>query len=236
LQKNDFRNIDLNTLTRLQSLKWLSRSELGKMVDALAITEVEKSKVLFGEGTFVGEAQILLKGVARFTCKTPKGEKVTVALLGPGPLPGLPSLSHFELACEAFRDCRVGRLSWTRFAQCLGRQSKSAFESFHQSDSRQCYLLLMRGSQVLDLGLRDRIAVTMLELASNFGVDDSSGRFLQENFTHRELADLVGASRPRVTEGLAELEREGLVARRGRRFVVNVDKIEKAILLKDDRS
>jgi CRP/FNR family cyclic AMP-dependent transcriptional regulator len=233
LQKNDFRNIDLNTLTHLQSLEWLSRSEVERLVDALITTEFEKYEIIFRERTFAHEAQILLKGVARLTCKTPRGEKVTLALLGPGPLPGLPSLVHFEFACEAYRYCRVGSLSWREFAEIIGPRSKSAFESLHESDSRQCNELLMRGSQVLNLPLHDRVALTMLELASSFGMDDSGGRLLHEQFSHQELAELVGASRPRITESLAKLEREGLIARRERRFVVNVNKIEKMILSKD---
>jgi DNA-binding GntR family transcriptional regulator len=66
-------------------------------------------------------------------------------------------------------------------------------------------------------------------------MEDSGGRLLRYQLSHQEIAELVGATRPRITEHLARLEREGLIARRGRRFVVNVDTIEKAILPKEAR-
>ncbi len=49
---------------------------------------------------------------------------------------------------------------------------------------------------------------------------------LRASFSHRDIADLVGASRPRVTEHLAQFERENLVIRQGRQLIVRVDEIE----------
>ncbi len=48
---------------------------------------------------------------------------------------------------------------------------------------------------------------------------------LRVSFSHQDIADLVGASRPRVTEHLAQLERENLVIRQGRQLIVRVDMI-----------
>ena len=52
----------------------------------------------------------------------------------------------------------------------------------------------------------------------------SRGALLKASFSHQDIADLVGA-RPRVTEHLAQLEREHLIIRQGRQFIVRVDKI-----------
>ena len=77
----------------------------------------------------------------------------------------------------------------------------------------------------LNLDLHERIAITLLELASDFGIKESRGALLKASFSHQDIADLVGASRPRVTEHLAQLEREHLIIRQGRQFIVRVDKI-----------
>jgi DNA-binding GntR family transcriptional regulator len=45
------------------------------------------------------------------------------------------------------------------------------------------------------------------------------------SFSHQDIANLVGASRPRVSEHLARLEREHLVIRQGRQLIVRADKI-----------
>jgi CRP-like cAMP-binding protein len=89
--------------------------------------------------------------------------------------------------------------------------------------------LLRRSSGLLNLDLHDRLAFTMLDLCEDFGIEDSRGTLLTVSFSHRDIADLVGASRPRITEHLAQLESEHLVIRQGRRFIVCADKIGDAI-------
>src|SRR5208337_2160509 len=107
--------------------------------------------------------------------------------------------------------------------------SESAFKKFHQNDLLQWYRLLLRSTSFLNLGLHERIAITLLELASDFGIKESRGTLLRASFSHQDIADLVGASRPRVTEHLAQLEREHLVIRQGRQLIVRVDKIVNAM-------
>ena len=68
--------------------------------------------------------------------------------------------------------------------------------------------------------------LALLQLCSSFGVIESRGTLLRVPLSHQDLADLVGGSRPRVTEHLAELEREHLLIRQGRQLIVRLDKIE----------
>jgi hypothetical protein len=103
---------------------------------------------------------------------------------------------------------------------------ESAFRQFHQNDLQQWYRLLLRSSSFLNLDLHERIAITLLELASDFGIKESRGALLRASFSHQDIADLVGGSRPRVTEHLAQLEREHLVIRQGRQLIVRVDEIK----------
>jgi hypothetical protein len=49
---------------------------------------------------------------------------------------------------------------------------------------------------------------------------------LRVSISQKDLAGLVGASRPRVTEHLAEFVREHLLIRQGRQLIVRLDKIE----------
>ena len=150
---------------------------------------------------------------------------MTIALLPPGPIPEFPLLpfGRFGFRCEAYNDCRVGSLSWSNFEGISADRSESAFKTFHQNDLQQCYRLLLRSSSYLDL--HERIAITLLELASDFGIKESRGTLLKASFSHQDIADLVGASRPRVTEHLAQLEREHPIIRQGGQFIVRVDKI-----------
>lgn len=216
---------DLDKLSRLKAFSWLSPPELRLLAEALAPTNFERPQVILRDDTRTAGAHILLKGIARFTCQNARGERVTVALLAPGPIPEFPllPLGRFDFRCEAFNACRVGSLSWNDFNRITTGNSDSVVRKFYENDLRQCYRLLLRSSSVLNLGLHERIAIALLELSSDFGITESRGALLPGSFSHQDIADLVGASRPRVTEHLAQLERDHMVIRQGRQLIVCED-------------
>jgi CRP-like cAMP-binding protein len=224
---------DFDNLNRLQALSWLSASELGLLAAALAPRNFKKSQIIFREAALSSEAHILLKGIARITCQNARSERITIALLAPGPIPEFPSLplSQFSFQCEAYNDCRVGSLSWNDFNAITVHGPDSAFKKFHENDLRQWYRLLRRTSGFRNRDLRERVGLTLLELGSDFGIEDSRGTLLQTAFSHQDIADLVCASRPRVTEHLAQFEREHLVTRQGRQLIVCMDALRDAIAL-----
>lgn len=222
---------DLDRLSRLQAFSWLSPSELRLLAGALATANFRRPQVILREAALASKAHILLKGIARITCQNARSERVTIALLAPGPIPEFPSLplSRFDFRCEAYNDCRVGSLSWNDFNRITVHSSDLAFKKFHENDLQQWYRLLLRSSGFLNLGLHERIAITLLELSSDFGIKESRGTLLRASFSHKDIADLVGASRPRVTEHLAQLEHDRFVLRQGRQLIVRVGKLLESI-------
>jgi len=228
------RDTDLNKLSRLKSLSWLSAAELALLVGALASVNFSRHEVILGEAALAGDAHILLTGVARITCINAHMDRVTVAMIAPGPIPEFPlwesSRLHFQ--CEAYKDCRVGSLNRSTFDRITANASEPASRKMHENDLKQWYRLMLRGSSYLIPGLRDRVALALLELCSDFGVVESRGTLLRESFSHQDIAELVGASRPRVTEHLARLEQESLVRRQGRQFIVRVGELAHAVSLR----
>jgi CRP-like cAMP-binding protein len=221
------RDTDLERLGRINALSWLSLAELTRLVEVLTLANFKRHELIVSENALASEAHILLTGAANITCLNARSERVTVALVAPGPIPEFPVLpiSRWSFQCEAYTDCRVGSVGWERFGVMSFDSAQLAFRKFHQTNLRQWYRLLLRGSSFLNLDLHERIALTLLELCSDFGVEESRGTLLKIVLSHKQLANLVGASRPRVTEHLARLEVEGLVARQGRQLVVRADRL-----------
>jgi CRP-like cAMP-binding protein len=221
------RDTDLERLGRIDALSWLSLAELTRLIELLALANFKRHEVIVGQDALASEAHILLAGVANITCLNARSERVTVALVAPGPIPEFPILpvSRWSFQCEAYTDCRVGSLGWERFGVISFDSAQLAFRKFHQTNLRQWYRLLLRGSSFLSLDLHERIALTLLELCSDVGVEESRGTLLKIVLSHRQLANLVGASRPRVTEHLARMETDGLVVRQGRQLVVRADRL-----------
>lgn len=223
---------DLDRLSRFEAFAWLPPSELRILAGALALSEFRRYEVILNEAGLASNANILLRGVARITCLGAHGARMTVALLAPGPIPEFPSplISRSNFQCEAYNDCRLGSLNWKDFNRILLQTSETALKNFHQNDLKQWYRMLLRSSGYLNLGLHERIGVTLLELCSEFGIEDARGTLLRVTFSHKDIANLVGASRPRVTEHLAQFEREHLLIRQGRQIVVCVDKLGESLL------
>jgi CRP-like cAMP-binding protein len=229
----DTRNIpsraDLNLLNRMKSLSFLSSSALHELARGLDSVDFKRREVVLPGEAHAAGVHILLRGVAKITSLNRCGERVVVALLAPGPLPEFSSLpvSRWHFRCEAHSDCRVGSIGWDQFDAITKTAPRPALEKFHENDLMQWYRFLEGGlGLLLGLDLRARLLSTLLQLCSNFGIVDSRGTLLPVSLSHKNLADLVGASRPRITEHLAELEREHLLIRQGRQLIVRVDRIE----------
>ena len=218
---------DVDRLSRFEAFSKLPTPELRTLASALALSDFRRYEIILNDAGLASGANILLRGIARITCLGAHGARMTVALLAPGPIPEFPSplVSRSGFQCEAYNNCRVGSVSWNDFNRILANSSDAARKTFHDNDMKQWYRMLMRSASFLHLELHERIGLTLLELCSEFGIEDVRGTLLRVSFSHKDIASLVGASRPRVTEHLARLEREQLLIRQGRQIVVCVDKL-----------
>ena len=83
---------DLERLGCVDTLSWLSLPELARLVELLTLANFKRHEVIFGEEALASDAHILLAGVANITCLNARSERVTVALVAPGPIPEFPVL------------------------------------------------------------------------------------------------------------------------------------------------
>ena len=78
----------------------------------------------------------------------------------------------------------------------------------------------------LGLGLQGRVAVALLELSVEFGVQETRGILIRVALTERQLADLVGASRAKVGQVLRDFQRKKVVIREGHLLAVVTRRLE----------
>ncbi len=216
---------DLDLLNRLAPLSFLSADELRELARAIHSRNFSKGEVIFPEEALTEGVHFLLTGVAKITCLNRSNSRVTVALLAPGPIPGFLSspVSPWHFRCEAHSDCRVGHLGWNQFDVVTRAASQSALRTFHENNLMQWYRWSLT---FLGFDLHERLAFVLRQLCSIFGVEESRGTLLRIPISQKDLADLVRATRPRVTEHLGKLERERVVIRQGRQLIVRLDRIE----------
>ncbi len=76
---------------------------------------------------------------------------------------------------------------------------------------------------------RRRLVHLLLKLAENLGEPDAEGTLIRVPITHETLANMIGASRVRVTSMLSQFQREGLLTRQGRFMVVRTGPLRAAL-------
>lgn len=131
-----------------------------------------------------------------------------------------------DFRCEAVTPCRIGTIELESLIEISLGIASADFKRMAASYLGRWDLVQLRCANFMSCTLEERLALILLELSENFGVPDGKEIRLTIPARHRDLADLIGASRPRVTGQLALLEQKHLISRNGRQLVLNRDRLE----------
>jgi CRP-like cAMP-binding protein len=225
-------------LEALANISWLKVDQLAKVAGAMTVTRHEKRSTIFSDKSSSESAYILLSGVARVTCDNRKGRRTMAILLSPGLIPEFPAalaLVTFNFRCEAVTSCQVGAIGLNTFIKiCLGIGS-AEYKQMAASFLGRWDRVHVRCSNLVGCKLDERLMLTLLDLCENFGVPDKRGGMqLSVRLFRGDLADLVGASRARVTEHLLEFARKQLISWRGGHLTVDCKRLH-ALLMETHR-
>jgi CRP-like cAMP-binding protein len=216
-------------LRGLKNISWLTKRQLDKLSNALTVSAVERRAIIFDEKHSHDTAFILLAGVARITCRNRKGARTLVIMVAPGMIPGfpppVPGISY-NFRCEAVTVCRVGTIELEALVEISLGIASADFKRMAESYLGRWDLVQLRCANFMSCTLEERLALILLELGENFGIPDPKGIRLTLPARHRDIAELVGASRPRITEHLIMFERKHLISRNSRQLVINRDRLE----------
>src|SRR5208283_2376668 len=219
----------IRRLRELKNISWLTSRQLNRLADALTMSRVEKRGIIFEEKHCAESAYLLLSGVARITCSNRNSDRTLVIMVAPGMIPGVPppvTGIRYDFRCEAVTDCQIGTITLATFIEIALRIACADFKRMAVNYSGRWDLVQLRCANFMGCSLEERVALILLELSANFGVRDRQGVRLTVRASHKDLAELVGATRPRVTEYLASFERKHLMVRDGRQLIVRRDRLE----------
>jgi CRP-like cAMP-binding protein len=216
-------------LRGLKNISWLSGRQLDRLSNGLTVSIAEKRAIIFDEKHSPDSAYILLAGVARITCRNRKGQRTLVIMVAPGMIPGfpppVPGISY-NFRCEAVTLCRIGTIELEALVEISLGIASVDFKRMAESYLGRWDLVQLRCANFMSCSLEERLALILLELSENFGIPDAKGIRLTLPTRHRDIAELVGASRPRITEQLISFEKKHLISRNSRTLVVNRDRLE----------
>jgi CRP-like cAMP-binding protein len=209
----------IRRLRGLKNISWLTTRQLNRLADAIELSRTEKRGIIFDEKSSSESAYVLLSGVAR----------TLVIMVAPGMIPGVPPAFagiKYSFRCEAVTECQIGTVSLATFIEIALGIASADFKRMAASYSGRWDLVQLRCSNFMGCSLEERVALILLELSEHFGIRDRQGMRLTVPTRHQDLAELVGASRPRVTEYLTNFERLHLIIRDGRQLIVKRDRLE----------
>lgn len=78
-------------------------------------------------------------------------------------------------------------------------------------------------SQLVTAGSEHRLGTTLLELARKLGKKDKQGLILEQKLSHEELSEIVGTTRPRISEFMQRFRHLGLIETRAPHCLVVKD-------------
>jgi CRP-like cAMP-binding protein len=224
---------DLQLLGHLKGLAWLSPAQLKNLDDSMTSRNVKHKGLIFEERSVVNlDTHILLTGTAELSHMNGSRPRV-VAILSPGVLFRMPLMARgidHNFQWTALNDCRVSELLTDTFIRIgldvLPANLPDNFRRLADMENPRRGYLMGRYPGFLGLDLAGRVAVALLELSLEFGVQNTRGILIRITLTQRQLADLVGASRAKVGLVLLDLERQKIVVREGHQLAVVAKRLE----------
>jgi CRP-like cAMP-binding protein len=178
--------------------------------------EFNLSTQIIEEGTDSGGIYLIISGLVKIYNFDEEGKEAILSLRGEGEIIGLYSLltnSKHQANVQAVQKTVLLRLDKEEFRQRLEFAPQLNFKllSYLTLQIRQENKYLKR---VLTENLESRVLKTLKRLSKSF----SEGISL----SHEDLAKIIGATRPRVTESLHKLENQNKLFFKERRIFLKV--------------
>jgi CRP-like cAMP-binding protein len=209
-------------LRALQVLQGFSAVQLNQLSGNMAILNMMKGEVIYRPGQAAQHLYLVLEGGIGLSLVGSKGSALRLAVLAPGEFFGIaaliPDWRRVSLA-SAVRDSRIGEVPARFFVEKICGLSWKSFSNLTELTLKPLFVVSLRRALFLIEDLPNRVATVLWEYASHPEAKRKSG-LLPLSLTHEEISALVGASRPRVSLALKQLEERGFFVRTGKQMLV----------------
>jgi CRP/FNR family cyclic AMP-dependent transcriptional regulator len=197
-----------------------------ELVERHIAVAFEKGALAFCEGNTDGMLACILSGYVNVYCPVGDGNRTLVRMAGPGEIIGYPDYvdekgRHARMfEAQVASKCTLALFSRDHVARLLSGLPPDALISVLACLNTFWSENLRRFATLLNLPFWDRLTIVMSDLAKRAGVRDSEGIILIPEIGHEDLSEMIGCSRPMVSRLIAEMVESGLLARRGKQYVL----------------
>lgn len=197
-----------------------------ELLDRQMQVAFEKGAMAFCQGSADGMFGCILTGYIKVYCPVGDGNRTLVRLAGPGEVIGF--ADYFDdrgrnarlFEGQAATKCRLALFSRLHVASVLAGLPSENLVSIVSALNTFWSANVQYFATLLGLPLWNRLTLVVTDLAKRAGARDSEGILLIPEICQDDLAEMIGCSRPMVSRLLGEMLEAGLIARRGKQYVL----------------
>lgn len=209
-------------LKKIPMIAELGPEAVARLSERVAMREVRRREVVYLPGDpgttlfFVNGGRVKISKVTR------DGKALTLNYCGPSEVFGETCLvdgSPREEMAEALENSMITEIERGDFERLLATHAPLGLQMTRLLAARRRDL----ENKLETLVFRDvtsKLAELLLQLADEYGVDDSRGTLIALKITHQELANLIGSTRETVSLTLSQFKKKNLICTDGRKVIV----------------
>ena len=216
-------------LKQINLFKWMSKEDMEQMAKMVVEKSFRKKERIYLPGEPGQNIYLLKKGVVKISKITPDGRELTLAFLKPGEIFGeLEAVGETtrDTQAEAHSDLLICILRRENLMQMMEMKPRLGIQLSKLIGFRR-KVIENRLENLIFRTIPQRLASLLLELAHEFGETNEQAVTINLPLTHQDLANLIGAARPTVTDTFNDFKAKGLVEATGKTITVkNLDALK----------
>src|SRR5215470_5072658 len=176
--------------TRLINELGLDRATVEALLATATVRHYPRAASIYPQGTHRGNGFIVLAGEVSVSVVLPNGTRILCAFYRPGSMFGFPIVEGERprlSAAEAFTATTVAVVPRREFERVLATLPPPMVIRFFNKVLERQARFAMRLAHCAALDLRGRVALTLLDLLTSFGVQERDGLQITLPITHENL-------------------------------------------------
>ena len=204
----------------------LPESTVNELIDHHTPLNYPKGSMIFLQGAPTDILYWVSGGLVDIICPDPEGGQIQTSLLGSGDFFGFVEFSDSRgNRVQAFQSrarthVQVGLITRDRVSKVLSRLDPPLLVHVLAEITAVWGSFTHYCTQFLGMNYGERLETVLRDLAQKFGVSESRGTLLIHDFTHTDLAEMIGCSRPMVSRLIAEMIANKRLVYDGKHYIV----------------
>ncbi len=197
------------------------RADTLQNLEALKISNLyPRGSVLFIEGETAQGVYVLCQGKVKLSTCSRDGKVIILQIAEAGEVLGLSAVvsgSAYEVTAEVIEPCQISFIRKSDFLRLLQQNTDACLNAVRQlSQNYQT-----AHGQICSLGLSSSVADKLAKLFLGWCNGSNGSVHLKINYTHEEIAEMIGTSRETVSRLLKNFRERKLISLKGSDLVIH---------------